>query len=213
MLCASLNLLPRSGNPVSAEEYQNKAEIQEKLDIHIEYLGYLENDWVQLVTGTRSALAEQEQAQADAVLATFAQQIPQAQPVEAASKRSLYKQQAGLAAVKKAATAVAEPANPAAKLRFELDKERRKVVDASVKGKLRSGISLKSFLKDLNSVKESEVLSQEITIAEDESKRIRKILAEKEKVVDALKSEMSTLTDVYNGAPLVLLDRYSGRPS
>ena len=152
------------------------------------------------MTGTRSALAEQEQAQADAVLATFAQQVPQAQPVEAASKRSLYKQQAGLAAVKRAATAVAEPANPAAKLRFELDKERKKVVDASVRGKLRSGISLKSFLKDLNSVKESEVLPQEISIAEDESKRIRKLITEKEKVVDTLKSEMSTLTDVYNGA-------------
>jgi len=143
---------------------------------------------VQILTGQRSALA-------DAPSVGGSNPIADAPPLAQAegsrvSRRSLYKKKSGMSSAQ--ATAIIAAADPAARLRIELEQQRKDVIPEKIAD------SLRGQLRELNVLKERVLREEEIGIIQREARRLRIILAEKEKIIEQLQAEQNLFVNAYN---------------
>ena len=157
---------------------------------------YRRNDWIQLVTGTKSALADTVSigGLANPVGGDINAASVKELVAPTTSRRSLYKKKAGMSSSQ--AKAVLAAADPAAKLRLELEQEREKAIPEI---RLKAGESLRGKLRDLQYLKERVSRQEEIDIIAEESRRLRKLLSDKDKIIEQLRAESALFADAYNG--------------
>lgn len=186
---------------------------------------YCRADWIQLITGTKSALADNPTTGANANVledeagANVDDVLLEALADPSTSKRSKRKQTMN-ANNRKAAIAAADPAT---KLRRELQAERKKVVpsfilqpkkrntgsrqqapveedeDVEMDDTFDESTSLRDQLRALQRTKDFNLPAAELEIVNTEISRLRKELAEKDKLIEVLRSEQNLFADVYNG--------------
>lgn len=230
--------------------------MQEKLDIYIEFLAriqcvictskdwtvssFLANflpsrraDWVHLITGTRSTLAENPTAGGNANTIQGANDVQTgpsdlSAPVDATVSKRSKRKQAMNGNNKKVIIAAADPAT---KLRYELEEERKSVVPSFIlkprkkkatatrhhadmdedeeadEDELDEATSLREQLRELQGIKELVVKEVEQDIVAIESSRLRKELAAKDKIMEQLRNEQNLFAEVYNGKQASLLGR------
>lgn len=133
----------------------------------MEFLSRIISDWYQVLTGTRSALADNVAlggiAGTDGVAAkdiTAVDLVPEGQ-----SRRSLYKKKMGMASG--TAAAIIAAATPGGKLRVELDAERTKLLPENAEDNLRAQ------LRALGQLKERVLHEEEQDIITLEQQRLR----------------------------------------
>lgn len=185
----------------------------------------LRADWVQILTGTKSTLADNPTTGGGA-------NPVQKPPVEGAlvlaemvdnpgvSSRSKRKREMNRNNTK----AIIAAADPATKLRRELEGERKRVVPSFMlrkKKQIRTATrgrededddeatdeeedfaadtSLRERLRGLQRLKENVLREEEERIIATETIRLRKELHEKDKVIEKLRAEQNLFADVYNG--------------
>lgn len=181
-------------------------------------------DWVQLLTGTKSALSE------NPTLGGGANQVEG--PSNSQDGPSVFEElaEAGMSKRSKRKRemnannrkVIIAAADPATKLRGELEEERKKVVPSFIlKPKKKTttttrnhaslqesdmdeddfdaDTSLRAQLRELGRLKENVLKEVEQAIIASESSRLRKDLAAKDKLIEQLRAEQNLFADVYNG--------------
>lgn len=185
---------------VSAEEYQTKAEEQERLDVYLEFLTRIENDWLQILTGTRITLLETASTSANANREALfpeanAQNGTDLAVLSTTSKRSQYKQQ--MAQKNQASDVIMGAANPAVTLKAQLEKERKSTVPPQLPAS--PAESLRGQLRELRQIKDRVLSEAEASIVVAESQRLRTEMSKVDSVMEHLKQELPLYTNVYNG--------------
>lgn len=190
-------------------------------------------DWIQLVTGTKSTLIENIATGLAAKPVQKAINPEQPAPLSVAemqddigtSKRSKRKQQMNINN-RKANIAAADPAT---KLRGELEAERKNVVPAFMRKKKKqhrtatrghdeeesdadeedfpADTSLRERLRGLQRLKENALREEEELIVAAEASRLRKELYEKDRIIEKLRMEQNIFADVYNGQQYHIISR------
>lgn len=180
-------------------------------------------DWIQLVTGVKSTLADNPAAvgQPDqpGIDEHWLTGVASTDDADAGtSKRTKRKQQMNAKAAGKKAIA----ADPATKLRNELEEQRKAVVPKFIRApthkvakarRLDEDSSeddeddvitgdetsfLRNQLRELQRLKDRVVNETELIIIAEESARLRRDLAQKDKVIEHMRSEMTLFASVYN---------------
>lgn len=181
-------------------------------------------DWIQLITGTKSALAINPTTGGGANPVQRAGPAPKGALVleemvddPGMSKRSKRKREMNQNSKK----AIIAAADPVTKLRGELEAERRKVVPAFMLKKKKqtktatrghdeeesatddedfaADTSLRGRLRQLQRLKENVLREEEEAIILAESSRLRKEIYEKDRIIEKLRMEQNPFADVYNG--------------
>ncbi|KAK4051523.1 hypothetical protein OIO90_004737 [Microbotryomycetes sp. JL221] len=177
-----------AGDDATGEEYAERAELQERLNVYLEAYAVLLAEWRHGITGEKSALADQLNQD---LFGNVKKNEWAAKDPDSKRRRKRY-----VPLSERRVPTLEAGDTPEDILRFDLLRQR---VEARGEGQEElEVVPLRSSHRALLDASETAHNNQEYTLLKKEADRLRKEIAEKEKLADRFRDELNDVTKAFN---------------